>query len=68
MLDNMNNEELKESVKKIRENLGKACIIEASGGITLETLEEICKTGIDIVSVGTLTNSAKAVDFSLNFE
>jgi len=68
MLDNMNAEMMKKSVKKIRDNLGKSCIIEASGGITLEILEDICKTGIDIVSIGKLTNSAKAIDFSLDFK
>lgn len=68
MLDNMDYRELRDSVRKIRERLGRTCIIEASGGISLETLEEICKTGIDIVSVGALTNSAKAIDFSLDFE
>ncbi|HAX18118.1 MAG TPA: nicotinate-nucleotide diphosphorylase (carboxylating), partial [Actinobacteria bacterium] len=68
MLDNMDYRELRDSVRKIRESLGRTCIIEASGGISLETLEEICKTGIDIVSVGALTNSAKAIDFSLDFE
>lgn len=68
MLDNMDYKKLREAVKKIRESLGKTCIIEASGGISLETLEKICKTGIDIVSVGALTNSAKAIDFSLDFE
>jgi len=68
MLDNMDYKKLREAVKKIRESLGKTCIIEASGGISLGALEEICKTGIDIVSVGALTNSAKAIDFSLDFE
>ncbi len=68
MLDNMDCKKLKDAVNKIREELGRTCIIEASGGIRLETLEEICKTGIDIVSVGALTNSAKAADFSLDFE
>ncbi|MDD3519612.1 MAG: carboxylating nicotinate-nucleotide diphosphorylase [Actinomycetota bacterium] len=68
MLDNMDCKHLRDAVKKIREILGNTCIIEASGGISLKTLEEICKTGIDIVSVGALTNSAKAIDFSLDFE
>lgn len=68
MLDNMDNKNLQKSVRQIREELGSACIIEASGGIRLETLKDVCKTGVDIVSVGTLTNSAKAVDFSLDFK
>ena len=40
--------------------------IEASGGVKLETIEEICKTGVDIISIGAITNSAKAIDFSSN--
>jgi nicotinate-nucleotide pyrophosphorylase (carboxylating) len=68
MLDNMEPSMIKESVKVIRESLGSRCKIEVSGGITLASLEEICKTGIDIISVGAITHSAPAVDFSLEFE
>jgi nicotinate-nucleotide pyrophosphorylase (carboxylating) len=39
--------------------------LEASGGITLETIREIAETGVDFISVGALTHSAPAVDFSL---
>lgn len=66
MLDNMDKNNLQKSVKEIRENLGNLCTIEVSGGVRLETLEDICKTGVDIVSIGALTNSAKAIDFSLD--
>jgi nicotinate-nucleotide pyrophosphorylase (carboxylating) len=68
MLDNMELPMIKESVGVIRESLGSRCKIEVSGGISLANLEEICKTGIDIVSVGAITHSAPAVDFSLEFE
>jgi nicotinate-nucleotide pyrophosphorylase (carboxylating) len=68
MLDNMELSMIKESVEVIRESLGSRCKIEVSGGISLASLEEICKTGIDIISVGAITHSAPAVDFSLEFE
>ncbi|MCL5073865.1 MAG: carboxylating nicotinate-nucleotide diphosphorylase [Actinobacteria bacterium] len=67
MLDNMGFNEMAESVKMIREKLGDRCKIEASGNVRLDTLEEICKTGVDLISSGAITNSAKAVDFSLEF-
>ena len=65
MLDNMNLTEMQKSVNLIREKLGKNCKIEASGGVNLISLENICKTGVDYVSLGIITNSAKAIDFSL---
>ncbi len=67
MLDNMGPEDMKKAVKIIREKQ-EDTIIEASGNVTLATLEDICKTGIDVVSVGVLTHSAPAIDFSLEFE
>ncbi|MCL7958623.1 MAG: nicotinate-nucleotide diphosphorylase (carboxylating), partial [marine benthic group bacterium] len=39
--------------------------IEASGGVTLDTVRDIAGTGVDYVSVGALTHSARALDFSL---
>lgn len=68
MLDNMSFNEMSKSVKLIREKLSDACMIEASGGVNLDILEEICKTGIDFVSSGAITNSAGAIDFSLEFK
>jgi nicotinate-nucleotide pyrophosphorylase (carboxylating) len=41
------------------------CQLEASGGITLENLGEIAKTGVDRISLGALTHSAKPLDLSL---
>ena len=40
---------------------------EASGGINLETIREIAETGVDLISVGALTHSVKAVDISMLF-
>ncbi len=67
MLDNMDPEDMKKAVKIIRRKREET-IIEASGNVNLGTLEDICKTGIDVVSVGVLTHSAPAIDFSLEFE
>jgi nicotinate-nucleotide pyrophosphorylase (carboxylating) len=39
--------------------------LEASGGVTLDTLREVASTGVDFVSVGALTHSAPALDLSL---
>jgi len=67
MLDNMAPKEMRRAVKLIREKR-EDTIIEASGNVNLDTLEDICKTGIDVVSVGALTHSAPAIDFSLELE
>ena len=68
MLDNMNAGQMTRAVKIIRDKRGNSCQIEASGNVSLENLEEICKTGVDIISVGFITHSAPAVDFSLELE
>ena len=61
MLDNMTNEMMAEAVKLAD---GKA-LMEASGGITLETLRAAAETGVDIISLGALTHSVKAFDISM---
>ena len=63
MLDNMSTEMMREAVTMIK---GKA-LVEASGGVTLDTVEEIARTGVDCISVGALTHSARAVDISFTF-
>ena len=68
MLDNINAGQMARAVKIIRDKRGNSCQIEASGNVSLENLEEICKTGIDIISVGAITHSSPAIDFSLEFE
>ncbi|MED4586847.1 carboxylating nicotinate-nucleotide diphosphorylase [Brevibacillus choshinensis] len=62
MLDNMSNEQMVEAVQLIA---GRA-LVEASGGVNLETIGSIAKTGVDIISVGALTHSVKAFDISLD--
>lgn len=61
MLDNMGTDEIREAVRLVD---GKA-LVEISGGITLEILAEVANTGVDIISIGALTHSAKAVDISM---
>lgn len=63
LLDNMTPLELRECVKLCK-GISKT---EASGGITLDTIREIAKTGVDAISVGALTHSSPAVDLALDF-
>lgn len=64
LLDNMRPEELKKAVELVN---GSA-MTEASGGITLDTVEDIARTGVDMISIGALTHSVKAADFSLEIK
>jgi nicotinate-nucleotide pyrophosphorylase (carboxylating) len=64
LLDNMSVLELREAVRHVD---GRARL-EASGGVTLETLGDIASTGVDFISVGALTHSAPALDLSLLLE
>ena len=61
MLDNMSVEMMREAVEITN---GRA-LLEASGGITDETLRAIAETGVDIISMGAITHSVKAFDISL---
>lgn len=64
MLDNMGVELMRRCVK----SCAGRCKLEASGGVTLETVEAIAATGVDAISVGGLTHSAPAADLSLELE
>jgi nicotinate-nucleotide pyrophosphorylase (carboxylating) len=64
MVDNMSLEDMSYVVQVCR---GRA-LIEASGGITLENVRAVAETGVDRISVGALTHSAKALDISLDLE
>lgn len=61
LLDNFSLDMLKEAVNR---NKGRAQL-EASGGVTLETVGAIARTGVDFVSCGALTHSARAIDISM---
>ena len=61
MLDNMKPAAMRQAVKII----GKAALVEASGGVNLKNVRAIAETGVDFISVGALTHSARAVDISM---
>jgi len=63
LLDNFTLEALREAVRRAA---GRA-VLEASGGVTLETVRAIAETGVDVISVGALTHSAPALDLGLDF-
>jgi nicotinate-nucleotide pyrophosphorylase (carboxylating) len=66
LLDNMSPDELREVVAARDERMTPR--LEASGGVTLETLRAIAETGVDFISVGALTHSAPALDIGLDFK
>ena len=61
LLDNMSTDELREAVALVA---GRAKL-EASGGVNLDTVRAIAETGVDFISVGALTHSARSLDVSL---
>jgi nicotinate-nucleotide pyrophosphorylase (carboxylating) len=64
LLDNMSLDD----IRRARELAGERVILEVSGGVTLATVRAIAETGVDLISVGALTHSAKAVDLSMRIE
>ena len=63
MLDNFDNNQLKEAVKICNGKIP----LEASGNVTLKTIREIALTGVDFISTGALTKDIKAIDLSMRF-
>ena len=61
LLDNMSLEDFRRAVTLAR---GKA-VLEASGNVTLQTVRAIAETGVDYISIGALTHSARSIDLSL---
>ncbi len=64
LLDNMNPIQLRLAVQKVKGRMKT----EASGGVNLANVQAIAKTGVDFISIGALTHSARAVDIGLDFE
>ena len=62
MLDNFSLDDLRKGV----EIIGDRAIVEASGGITLDTIADIARTGVGVISVGALTHSVRALDLGLD--
>ncbi len=72
LFDNMNIAQLKDAVKLVKEWKSKKKtnlpLTEASGNVTLENVRPVAETGVDRISVGAITHSAKAMDISLEIE
>lgn len=64
MLDNMSVKDMKKAVK-ITQKISRKIILEASGNVSLKNVRKIASTGVDWISVGSLTHSAKAADISM---
>jgi nicotinate-nucleotide pyrophosphorylase (carboxylating) len=64
MLDNMSLAEMRSAVALVSGRVP----LEASGGVSLETVRAIAETGVDIISVGALTHSPRAMDISMLLE
>jgi nicotinate-nucleotide pyrophosphorylase (carboxylating) len=64
LLDNFTPDEIRQAVAQS----GKRAELEASGGITLDTLRQYAETGVDYVSIGTLTKDIHAIDLSMRFD
>ncbi len=61
MLDNMSPEQIRKAVKKI----ASKALVEVSGGVNLDNLGLLAETGVDLISIGALTHSAKSADMSM---
>ena len=64
LLDNMATSDLHEAVRR---NAGRA-VLEISGGVNLQTVRALAETGVDRISIGSLTKDIRAIDFSMRFE
>jgi nicotinate-nucleotide pyrophosphorylase (carboxylating) len=67
LLDNMSHDDLRRAVAMRNANAPKT-LLEASGGVTLQTVRAIAETGVDRISIGALTHSAPALDIGLDYE
>jgi len=65
LIDNFTPEEMSEAVA-LRDELGSAVELEASGGLTLDTARSVAETGVDLIAVGELTHSARVLDLGLD--
>jgi nicotinate-nucleotide pyrophosphorylase (carboxylating) len=67
LLDNFGFDQLRDAVKFTRQQSGEHVVLEASGNITLENVRKVAVTGVDRISIGSLTKDVKAIDFSMRF-
>lgn len=68
LLDNFSPAELSDAVRRVRARPAPHPLLEASGGITLDSVREVAATGVDFISVGAITHSAPALDLSLQVD
>ena len=66
MLDNFSLEMLREAVARVKGSISGRPVLEASGGVTLQTVRAIAETGVDVISVGAVTHSAPSLDIGLD--
>jgi nicotinate-nucleotide pyrophosphorylase (carboxylating) len=66
LLDNMTTDQMREAVRR-RNEAAPQVLLEASGGVNLNTLRAIAETGVDRISIGALTHSAVALDIALDY-
>ena len=64
LLDNMSPEQVRACVERVQSH-SRRVPLEASGGMNLETIRSYAETGVDYISIGALTHSAKAADMSM---
>ena len=67
LLDNFTLNQLLDSVALTRQQTGERVILEASGNITLKNVRQVAETGVDRISIGSLTKNIKAIDLSMRF-
>ena len=67
LVDNFGPDSLREAVR-LRDEVAPEVLLEASGGVNLDTVRALAETGVDRISVGALTHSARALDIGLDFE
>ena len=67
LLDNFSLEDLNYAVTLTADLTNKETILEASGGITLDNVRKIAETGVDRISIGSITKNVRAIDLSINF-
>jgi nicotinate-nucleotide pyrophosphorylase (carboxylating) len=66
MFDNMDADNIGKAIQSLAENgLRDGVLLEASGGITLQNIQDYARTGVDVISVGALTHSSSWLDISL---
>ena len=68
LLDNFSLDQLRAAVILTQQLVGKPTLLEASGNITLKNVKAVAETGVDRISIGSLTKDVMAVDLSMRFQ